>query len=128
LAPGPEADHVLDIHRADSPVAWLSANNTCSGQNNFNNAAGTFTGTFSGNGSGVTSLNANNLSSGTVPPAALSNAWKTTGNAGTTPGTHFLGTTDNQPLELKVNNLRALRLEPGIEDANHSGAPNVIGG
>jgi len=49
--------------------------------------------------------------------------WRAAGNAGTTPGTHFLGTTDNQALELKVNGARALRLEP-----NASGAPNVIGG
>ncbi|MCS7089218.1 MAG: hypothetical protein NZM03_00620, partial [Limisphaera sp.] len=49
--------------------------------------------------------------------------WKTDGNAGTTPGTHFLGTTDNQPLVLQVNNQRALRLEP-----NTNNAPNVIGG
>jgi hypothetical protein len=40
--------------------------------------------------------------SGTVPPAALANAWKTSGNSGTTPGTHFLGTTDGQPLELRA--------------------------
>ena len=38
--------------------------------------------------------------------------WNLGGNAGTTPGTHFLGTTDSQPLELKVNGQRALRLEP----------------
>lgn len=48
--------------------------------------------------------------------------WSLTGNSGTTPGTHFLGTTDNQALELRVNNVRALRLEP---DAT---SPNVIGG
>ncbi len=49
-------------------------------------------------------------------------AWRLTGNAGTTPGTNFVGTTDNQALELKVNSARAFRLEPT------SGAPNVIGG
>ena len=49
--------------------------------------------------------------------------WRAAGNAGTTPGTHFLGTTDNQALELKVNGARALRLEP-----NTNGAPNMIGG
>lgn len=48
--------------------------------------------------------------------------WKLTGNAGTTPGVNFLGTTDNQALELKVNNSRALRLEP------NANSPNVIGG
>jgi hypothetical protein len=48
--------------------------------------------------------------------------WKLTGNSGTTPGTHFLGTADNQALELKVNGARVLRLEP------HATSPNVIGG
>lgn len=33
----------------------------------------------------------------------------------------FLGTTNNQPLEIRVNNQRALRVEP-------SGSPNLIGG
>lgn len=33
--------------------------------------------------------------------------WSLTGNAGTTPGTNFLGTTDNQDLWLKVNNIKA---------------------
>jgi len=76
---------------------------------------------IAGNGAGLTSLNAAQLTSGTVPAPALSNAWRIIGNSGTTPGTHFVGTTDNQPLEFRVNNLRALRLEPG-------GAPNLIGG
>ena len=47
--------------------------------------------------------------------------WKAGGNSGTTAGTHFLGTTDNIALELKVNNLRAFRLEP-----TSSNAPNVV--
>ena len=49
-------------------------------------------------------------------------AWQLQGNGGTTPGTHFVGTTDNQPLEFKVNNGRALRLEPSVL------GPNLIGG
>ncbi len=48
--------------------------------------------------------------------------WKLGGNAGTTPGTHFLGTTDNKALELRVNGSRALRLEP------HAASPSLIGG
>jgi len=48
--------------------------------------------------------------------------WSLTGNAGTNPSTHFLGTTDNHALELRVNNARALRLEPNAT------SPNVIGG
>lgn len=48
--------------------------------------------------------------------------WSLTGNAGTTPGTNFLGTTDNQALEIKVNNLRVFRFEP------NGTSPNLIGG
>lgn len=62
---------------------------------------------FAGNGAGLTNLS----------------AWRLTGNAGTTPGVNFIGTTDNQPLEFQANGQRILRLEP---TANIS--PNVIGG
>ena len=48
--------------------------------------------------------------------------WTLAGNSGTSPGTHFLGTTDNQALEFRVNGARVLRLEP------HATSPNVIGG
>ena len=48
--------------------------------------------------------------------------WLLTGNAGITSGTHFLGTTDNKPLDLRANNVRALRIEPKTE------SPNLIGG
>lgn len=51
--------------------------------------------------------------------------WSLTGNLGTTAGLNFLGTADNQPLELKAAGARALRLEP---DLVGDGAPNVIGG
>ncbi len=52
-------------------------------------------------------------------------SWLLSGNAGTTPGAEFVGTTDSQPLEFHVNGTRALLLQP---DANGSGAPNIIGG
>jgi hypothetical protein len=102
------------------PGAGLSG--TYGGPVTFNNTGNS----FSGNGSGLVDLNANNLASGTVPSAALNNAWKTTGNTGASPTNgNFIGTTDFQPLELWVNQSRALRLEP---DSNNFGAPNVIGG
>jgi hypothetical protein len=55
-----------------------------------------------------------------------SNAWLLGGNAGTTDAS-FLGTTDNHPLELRVNNARGLRLELNSLGAS-ANAPNVIGG
>ena len=51
--------------------------------------------------------------------------WSVTGNAGTTPGTNFLGTTDWMAMEFWVHNIRALRLEPS-PDVNQG--PNLIGG
>jgi hypothetical protein len=51
--------------------------------------------------------------------------WDLGGNSGTG-GTEFLGTTDNQPLNFRVNDARGLRLEPASDGTNQS--PNVIGG
>jgi len=59
---------------------------------------------FSGNGAGLVGVNAS-LFGG----LAASNFWQTAGNAGTVGGVNFLGTTDNQPLQLRANN------EPGFE-------------
>lgn len=75
---------------------------------------------FSGSGAGLLNVNA-----ATLGGLASSNFWQTSGNAGTTPGANFVGTTDNQSLELHVDGLRAMRLEPATPT---NGAPNVIGG
>lgn len=53
--------------------------------------------------------------------------WSLSGNAAITPGTNFLGTLNNAALDLKVNTVRALRLEPAVYPGSGS-APNVIGG
>jgi hypothetical protein len=57
-----------------------------------------------------------------TPSSVGSSAWSLEGNAGTTPGTHFIGTTDDQPLDLVANGTRALRIVPD------SVSPNIIGG
>jgi hypothetical protein len=54
-------------------------------------------------------------------------AWSRTGNTGTTPGVNFMGTTDNQPLEIKVNGSRALRIEPAT-NSTYGYSPNLLGG
>src|SRR4030095_12156216 len=49
-----------------------------------------------------------------VSSAALSiadSAWLLTGNTGTVDGTHFLGTTDNVPLNIRVNNQKSGRID-----------------
>jgi hypothetical protein len=57
--------------------------------------------------------------------SSSSNAWSLAGNADTSPTAgNFVGTTDDNPLELHVNSQRALRLEPTATN----GSVNVIGG
>ena len=75
--------------------------------NIFTNTANRFAGTYEGDGAGLRNLA----------------AWGLQGNAGTSAGSNFLGTTDNQALEVRVNGQRVLRLEPGAD-----GSPNMIGG
>jgi hypothetical protein len=54
--------------------------------------------------------------------AYAAHAWGLSGNAGTTAGTNFIGTTDGQALEFRVNGARAYRIEPaGL-------APNIVAG
>jgi hypothetical protein len=55
------------------------------------------------------------------PAGDSGNDWHLTGNVGTVPGTHFLGTSDNASVDVRVNNQRALRIQPGS-------TPSLIGG
>jgi len=125
LTPTPYATFASFANTASNLVGML-ANGALPPSPNF---SGTVIATaFSGNGAGLTALNASQLTGGTVPAAALGNAWQTGGNSGTSSDTNFLGTADNQPLELHVNQSRAFRLEPGNNTNSVVGAPNVIGG
>ena len=81
-----------------------------------NNETGvSLTGTFSGSGTGLTNVNA-----ATVSGLNVTNFWQLGGN--TLAGGQFLGSTNNQPVEIWVNSTRALRLEPNAT------SPNVVGG
>jgi hypothetical protein len=103
LTPTPYASTVVGT----LPSSAIEGN--YSGKVSFGNASNVFVGKYYGDGANLT-----NVGGGTL--------WQTTGNTGTTPGTHFLGTTDSQPLELRVNGERVLRLEPKIA------SPNIVGG
>ena len=82
-------------------------------------SSNSFNGTFSGNGSNLTNLNATTLSG--LPAAGF---WTTNGTAGANPTNGaYLGTADNLPLEIRVNGIRALRLEP-----TSANVPNIVGG
>jgi hypothetical protein len=66
--------------------------------------------------------------SGTIPVSALGNAWLLSGNSNTVSG-QFVGTTDDQPLDIRVNNNRVMRFRLNTDGSGgHTNAPNVIGG
>ena len=46
----------------------------------------------------------------TEPDNTTVNSWYLSGNSGTNPATHFVGTTDNNPLIFKTNNIEAARI------------------
>ncbi len=48
--------------------------------------------------------------------AASGATWLLTGNAGTVDGTNFIGTTDNVPFNIRVNNQKAGRIDPTLEN------------
>jgi len=52
--------------------------------------------------------------------------WQLTGNAGTIPGSHFLGTTDEAPMELRASGERALFLQ--LAFAGPAGSFNILAG
>jgi hypothetical protein len=83
-----------------------------------NNPSNNVSGTFTGNGASVSNVNALSLNG-----LAAGAFWQLGGNA--VAGGQFIGSTNNQPVELWANQSRAFRLEP---DTNSFGAPNVIGG
>lgn len=105
--------------RLSGNVARLNGTNLFTGTNTFAGATllTNRANSFSGNGAGLTNVNATALGG-----LGSNSFWQLGGNGGTATGSNFLGTLDNQPLEIRVNNARVLRLEPNVT------SPNVIGG
>ncbi|MBW1655407.1 tail fiber domain-containing protein [Flavobacterium quisquiliarum] len=70
----------------------------------------------------------------TLDRSFFNNDWHLLGNAETTPGTNFIGTTDDQPLIFKINNQQSGALTSVFSGANTSFGhyslqnPNVAGG
>jgi|GEM_PF-1480342 len=123
LSPTPYALRALTVNSGGLSGGTYA--NAVTFDNAANSFSGSYAGTFSGDGANVSGVDAQ-----TVGGVAADRFWQLGGNAGTTPGTDFLGTTDNQPFEIKVNGLRAMRFEDN-GDSNgpkSDGAPNVIGG
>lgn len=63
--------------------------------------------------------------------STIGQCWSSTGDSGSNPATHFLGTIDAQPLVLKTANVQSLRIEPSKEVFGAPAVPitaNMIGG
>jgi hypothetical protein len=85
---------------------------------NFTGVSNSFAGIFTGNGAGLTNVSAISLNG--LSAAAF---WTTNGTSGANPTNGaYLGTADDLPLEIRVDGIRALRLEPTTSSAN------IIGG
>ena len=107
-----------------TPFAWFA-----DGASNALVAASVGMGAVDGAGLQAGAVTGDKMATNTVMASNVNVAsfnttfWKTDGNAGTFPFLNFVGTTDNQPLELKAYNQRLLRLEPQA-----GGVGNVVGG
>jgi hypothetical protein len=64
---------------------------------------------------------------GPAGPPGSADAWSRVGNSGTSE-INFLGTTDNQPLELRVNNTRVAKFNPAGSAADYGDAPSIVMG
>ena len=124
ITPAPYAIFAATASNVSGTISSAGLAGVYGGTVTFSNVANQFTGSFAGNGANVTNVNA-----ATLGGLSASNLWRTGGNAGTTAGTNFVGTTDNQPLELHANGLRVSRLEAAPnDDANISNAVNAVNG
>jgi len=80
----------------------------------------------------ILTSDANGLATWQTPATGSSAGWQLTGNAGTVDGVNFIGTTDNTPFNIRVNNQRAGRIEWSNLTANsfygfRSGISNTTG-
>ena len=74
------------------------------------------------------SLQNDGVATQTVDLSTLANDWKLTGNAGTTSGTNFIGTTDAQDLSFRTNNITKLTLtQRGQLSITNTGGSVLLG-
>ncbi len=126
LTPAPYAIYAENVTAAGISGTIPTANfgGTYGNAVTFNNGADNFDGSFFGQFFGSTFTGGIFTGAFVGTGSGLGDVWHTGGNSGTTAGVNFVGTTDNQPLELHVNGVRGWRLEPTAT----LGTVNVVGG
>ncbi len=104
LTPTPYALHALSVTPSAITGAFAGVVVFTNTANQF---GGDFTGRFAGDGNSIENVNA-----ATLGGLGTNHFWKTDGNAGTDPGTNFLGTTDDTRLDFRVNGITAASFIP----------------
>ncbi|MBS1541459.1 MAG: tail fiber domain-containing protein [Bacteroidetes bacterium] len=63
-------------------------------------------------------------------PFTGGSGWSLTGNAGTIDGTNFIGTTDNVPFNIRVNNVKSGRIDPILNNTffGYNSSPSISSG
>lgn len=64
----------------------------------------------------------------TLATPQVGTCWSTTGDTGTDPALHFLGTQDAQAFEIRTGNSRALRVEPNLRLGTQVITANLLSG
>jgi hypothetical protein len=107
----PNANAILDVKSGNKGILIPRMNTTA--RNAIPNTKGllvydtTTNGFWYNTGTGWQGIAISALST----PLAVGSAWLLTGNSGTSDATNFLGTTDNVPLNIRVNNQRSGRID-----------------
>lgn len=117
VAPTPYAISAINV---SGTLVSGNLSGTYGGALTLNNASNNVSGTFTGNGTGMTNVNAAYL--GGLAPSAF---WQLGGNV--VGSGQFLGSQNNQPVIVQVNGGQALQLYYASNSFNGS-SPNFVGG
>ena len=121
LTPVPYA---ITAENLDGTVGSGGLSGVYGSQITLNNAANLFSGSYTGNGGGLTNVNAASLGG-----LAVGSFWQLGGNASVPTGSNVIGTLGNQYLDIRANGVRAMRLRLLTDGLGYyTNAPNVIGG
>jgi len=116
LTPVPYAIFAGTAGSLTGTVASANLSGTYGNTMTFNNAGNSFAGTFAGSGAGMTNVNAVALNG-----LNATNFWQLGGN--NVASSQFFGSTNDLPVRIRVNNMRAL-----IITTNPADSANLIGG